>query len=104
MKDPPKNRRALMDIGVAGPWPGMAVSVVVMMIGLSLSHLDALPAAVSQGQIWQLEGNSLLYLFLKYLRFGQLLPAPASYGGVSPLLYWVRYFSPVSLHHLGVQM
>jgi len=24
--------------------------------------------------------------------FGQFLPAPADYGGLSPLLFWVRYF------------
>lgn len=92
MKDAPRNRRALMDIGVAGPLTGMVVSVVVMVIGLSLSKLDTLPQVVQQGQAFQIEGNSLLYLFLKYLRFGQLLPAPASYGGVSPILYWIRYF------------
>lgn len=92
MKDAPKNRRALMDIGVAGPLAGMIVSVVVMVIGLSLSKLDTLPQVIQQGQAFQIEGNSLLYLFLKYLRFGQLLPAPASYANVSPILYWFRYF------------
>lgn len=100
MKDTPKNKRVLMDIGVAGPLAGLVVSVVVMVIGLSLSKLDTLPRVIQQGQAFQIEGNSLLYLLLKYLRFGQLLPAPASYGDVSPLLYWIRYFftaSPVPL-------
>lgn len=39
-----------------------------------------------------MEGNSLLYLLFKYLAFGQLLPAPPSYEGFSPVLYWLRYF------------
>lgn len=101
MKDAPKNRRALMDIGVAGPLTGMVFSVVVMVIGLSLSKLDTLPQVIQQGQAFQIEGNSLLYLFLKYLRFGQLLPAPASYGGVSPILYWIRYFFTATPTPLG---
>lgn len=92
MKDSPKNRRALMDIGVAGPLAGMVVAIIVMVIGLSLSKLDTLPLAIQQGQSFQIEGNSLLYLLLKYLRFGQLLPAPIRYGEVNPFLYWIRYF------------
>lgn len=39
-----------------------------------------------------LEGNSILYLLSKYVIFGQLLPAPSSYGDLPPLLYWMRYF------------
>jgi membrane-associated protease RseP (regulator of RpoE activity) len=39
-----------------------------------------------------MEGNSLLYLGAKYIIKGQLLPAPGSYGGLAPVLYWLRYF------------
>ncbi len=38
------------------------------------------------------EGNSLLYLGAKYLLFGKFLPEPTSFGGISPLLYWLKYF------------
>jgi membrane-associated protease RseP (regulator of RpoE activity) len=40
----------------------------------------------------QMEGNSIIYLAAKYITFGRLLPEPATYGGVSPFLYWLRYF------------
>ncbi len=39
-----------------------------------------------------MEGNSLTYLILKYIHFGQVLPQPASFGDINPLLYWLRYF------------
>lgn len=90
LKEPPKNRRILLDIGIAGPFAGMIVAIPVLLLGLSLSHIE--PIHLQPGQSLQLEGNSLLYLLAKYLVFGQLLPAPASYGETSPLLYWVRYF------------
>jgi len=92
MKEQPKNRRILLDIGLAGPLAGLVVTVVVLVIGLSLSDLSLLPATASGVPGVMMEGNSLLYLLLKFLRFGQLLPQPASYGGVAPALYWLRYF------------
>ncbi len=32
-----------------------------------------------------------MYLFAKYVVFGEWLPHPISYGGLHPLLYWARY-------------
>lgn len=90
LKEPPKNRRVLLDIGIAGPFAGMIVAIPVLLLGLSLSQVE--PIALQPGQGFQLEGNSLLYLLAKYLVFGQLLPAPASYADLPPLLYWIRYF------------
>lgn len=92
MKDPPRNRRALMDIAVAGPIAGYIVSIIVILIGLSLSRLEVIPTSFTTSQGLQMEGNSLTYLLLKYLSFGKLLPEPASYGDVTPLFYWIRYF------------
>ena len=93
LKQPPRDRRVLLDIGIAGPLAGLAVAVPVLLIGLSLSQVERLPstaALAGTGSI--IEGNSILYLLSKFLVTGQLLPAPASYGGISPLLYWLRYF------------
>ncbi len=92
MKEIPRNRRVLMDIGVAGPIAGYIVSILVILIGLSLSRLDTLPLHFPPGHGVQMEGNSLTYLLLKYIHFGQVLPQPASYGNTAPLLYWLRYF------------
>lgn len=89
MQGTPKNKRVLFDIGVAGPLAGMVIAVPVLLLGLSLSHLDTIRPL---GGMLEIEGNSVLYLAAKYLTFGRLLPAPTSLGGLSPLAYWVRYF------------
>ena len=94
MKEIPRNRRVLMDIAVTGPLAGLIVSIPVLLIGLSLSTLNTLPAqpSVDGTGLIQLEGNSILYLLAKLAVFGKLLPQPASYGDLSPLLYWLRSF------------
>jgi membrane-associated protease RseP (regulator of RpoE activity) len=51
-----------------------------------------LPASMAAGSALQMEGNSILYLFLKFVTHGLLLPAPATYGSVQPILYWIKYF------------
>jgi membrane-associated protease RseP (regulator of RpoE activity) len=88
MNEPPKNKRILLDIGIAGPLAGLVVAIPVLLYGLSISHLG--PIEKISGM--SLEGNSLLYLLAKYLIFGKLLPAPVDYGGLGPFLYWLRYF------------
>jgi membrane-associated protease RseP (regulator of RpoE activity) len=92
LKEPPKNKRILLDIGIAGPLAGLFVALPLVFIGLSLSQIDKIPVILSPGQAIQLEGNSLLYLLMKYIVFGEWLPAPTNFAGVSPLIYWVRYF------------
>jgi membrane-associated protease RseP (regulator of RpoE activity) len=90
MKELPKNKRVLLDIGIAGPLAGLVIALPILYYGLTLSRLDIIDLPPGQG--FTLEGNSLLYLLVKFLVFGQLLPSPASYGDLPPLLYWVRYF------------
>ncbi len=92
LREPPRNKRVLLDIGLAGPLAGLAVAIPVLLYGLSLSEVSTLPEYIGPGQAFSLEGNSILYLLAKYVTQGQWLPAPADFGGMEPIAYWVRYF------------
>ncbi|MFN2292133.1 MAG: site-2 protease family protein [Anaerolineae bacterium] len=83
MKAPIGDRRAMLDIGAAGPLIGLIVALPVLIIGLSLSHVEPLP----MDQAYSMEGNSLLYLLLKYIMFGQWLPG----GGVDVFIHPVAF-------------
>jgi len=106
MRGIPKNKRVLFDVGVAGPLAGVVIAIPVLFIGLSLSQLGPIgPAA--PGTMSMLEGNSLFYLFSKYMVFGKLLPEPVSMDGLSPAMYWLRYFftaQPIPFNGLDVQL
>jgi membrane-associated protease RseP (regulator of RpoE activity) len=106
MKEQPKNRRHLLDIGLAGPLAGVVVAILALLIGLALSPVQAIIAA-PQNSMNVMEGNSILYLALKFIVKGQLLPAPISFGGLPPALYWLRYFftgRPFPLGAMDVQL
>jgi membrane-associated protease RseP (regulator of RpoE activity) len=92
MRSIPKNKRALFDLAVAGPLSGFVLSVIALIIGLNLSDVSQLPASAAAGASLQMEGNSLLYLLLKYMTFGKLLPEPANMNSLATAIYWVRYF------------
>jgi membrane-associated protease RseP (regulator of RpoE activity) len=105
MRGIPKNKRILFDVGVAGPIAGLVIAVPVLFLGLWLSPLGPIDPASQGGSF--LEGNSLFYLFAKYAIFGKLLPEPVSFGGLSPALYWIRYFlsgQPIPFNGLDVQL
>ncbi len=107
LKETPKNRRVLLDIGVAGPLAGLVVTIPVLLLGLSLSQISEIPRQMPPGMGLTIEGNSLLYLAAKYIVFGRLLPEPVSYGGLGQFLYWVRYFftgQPAPLGGLDVML
>lgn len=82
-----RSRNALLDIGAAGPLAGLCVALPVLILGLSLSPVQA----QSAGYYVQ-EGQSLLYVLLKYLVKG---PIP---GGHDVMLHptatagWVGLF------------
>jgi len=106
MRGIPKNKRILFDVGVAGPIAGVVIAIPVLFIGLSLSHLGPVQPA-SAGCSGFLEGNSIFYLFAKFAVFGKLLPAPVDFGGLSPIVYWIRYFltgQPIPFNGLDVQL
>jgi membrane-associated protease RseP (regulator of RpoE activity) len=92
MKEPPRNKKHMLDIAMAGPLAGLIIAIPVLILGLSLSRVEAIPAVISEGYAFQIEGNSILYLLTKYLMFGKLLPQPMDYGSVTPFIYWVKYF------------
>ena len=88
MQAVPKNKRILFDIGIAGPLAGMVVAIPVLLYGLTISKLGPV---VADPNGW-IEGNSLFYLFSKFVIFGKLLPEPATTHGLPLFLYWIRYF------------
>ena len=68
MRSPIPSRKVLFDIGIAGPLLGLVVALPILVLGLILS-----PVKSMTGVVWQ-EGNSLAYLFLKWVLKG---PIPA---------------------------
>jgi len=49
MRSPVMHRRALFDVGVAGPLSGLVASLIVCAVGLGLSHQVPMPRATWQG-------------------------------------------------------
>lgn len=106
MRGIPKNKRILFDVGVAGPIAGLVIAIPVLFLGLYLSPLGPIER-LPGGSSGFLEGNSIFYLFAKYVVFGKLLPEPVNFGGLSPALYWIRYFlsgQPIPFNGLDVQL
>ncbi|MBM4123429.1 MAG: site-2 protease family protein [Nitrospira sp.] len=74
MRGPILSRKALFDIGVAGPIAGFVVAVVALVIGLRLSEV------VSVDNVYGLQlGEPLLLQFISWLVLG---PLPAGYDVV----------------------
>jgi membrane-associated protease RseP (regulator of RpoE activity) len=86
MRSPIPNRKVLFDIGIAGPLLGLMLAVPVLVIGLALS-----PVKPPSGVVLQ-EGNSLAYLFLKWLVKG---PIPEGFDVIlhpMALAGWLGFF------------
>lgn len=86
MRSPIPNRKVLFDIGIAGPLLGLLLAVPVIIIGLILS-----PVKPPLGVVLQ-EGNSLAYLFLKWLVKG---PIPEGHDVIlhpMALAGWLGFF------------
>jgi len=83
MKAPPVNRRAMLVVGAAGPIAGLVVALPILLLGFSMSHVTPLDPS----QPVFMEGNSILYLLLKFLWFGKVLPG----GGEDVLIHAVAF-------------
>ena len=66
MKSPPPNRRALFDVGAAGPWAGLIASIPAVVIGLHLSEVR--PLGLDEGGV--VLGDSMLFSLLTRLVLG----------------------------------
>lgn len=66
MKSPPPNRRALFDVGAAGPWAGLIVAIPAVIIGLHLSEVR--PLGLNEGGVEL--GDSILFSLLSKLVLG----------------------------------
>ena len=93
MKEIPKNRRHLLDIGVAGPLAGLMVAIPVLIIGLATSPVETVKLP-EPGYSIQFEGNSLLYGAVKFAVKGEWLPsAPEGFTGPGFLYHVIHFFT-----------
>jgi membrane-associated protease RseP (regulator of RpoE activity) len=78
---PFEDRRSLFDIGVAGPLAGLVVALPLLIYGLATSKVGPIPP----GSL--MEGNSILYLAIKYLIFGRILPGHGLDVSLNPIAW-----------------
>src|SRR5207245_8307745 len=85
MRDPIPNRRALLDIGVAGPLVGFAIAIPVTLAGLALSTAST---ALPPNAVGEAIRPSILFSFLSLF-----FPLPSSFS-LHPLAFagWVGLF------------
>jgi len=68
MDTPPPNRRALFDVGAAGPWAGLIAAIPAIIIGLQMSRIE--PRGMMQSGLEL--GEPLLFKILSYLTLGPI--------------------------------
>ena len=84
MRSPIMNRRALFDIGVAGPITGFIAAVIALILGLSLSEI------LPRDRVFGLQlGEPLLLQFFAWLTFG---PIPDNYDIVLHPIGFAAWF------------
>lgn len=96
MRETVRDRNALVDIGAAGPLAGLVVAIPVLAYGIHLSPIRLIGPGM-------LEGNSILYLLIKYGMTGAFLPGqgvdvalhPVAWGGWVGLLVTMINLLPI---------
>ncbi len=96
MESVAKDRKGFFDVGLAGPLAGLAIAIPILILGLSLSEVRPI---INEPGYFQ-EGNSLLYLTLKYLVHGQMLPS----RGVDVFLHPIAFAGWIGLMITGVNL
>lgn len=66
LREPPRSRRLMFDIGAAGPWAGAVLAVLAVIVGLKFSHVSPLESGGGGLQL----GNSILFWGLSYAVLG----------------------------------
>jgi membrane-associated protease RseP (regulator of RpoE activity) len=82
-----RSAKALLDIGAAGPLAGMLVAIPTMIVGLKAS--EVLPRATT-GYVQ--EGQSLLYVALKWLVLGPIPSTHDVYLHPTAFAAWAGFF------------
>jgi membrane-associated protease RseP (regulator of RpoE activity) len=83
-RKPMRDRKTLLDIGIAGPLGGLIIAIPMLIIGLALSEVGPPPPDI-EGAFQ--EGNSLLYAGIKYLMYGKFLPAGGEDVWLHPIAF-----------------
>jgi len=97
IRSPIQDKKALLDVGCAGPLTGVVVSLPVILVGLKLSKVTVMPGG-GEGLIL---GEPLLFKFLSFLVFGDLSPDhqivlhPVAFAGWIGLLVTALNLLPV---------
>jgi len=94
MRSPIRDRRQLLDVGVAGPLAGLIIAIPLLVYGLALSPIETFTPADElrpDDSGYLVEGNSLLYLGLKYAVKGEVLPNNGQDVNLHPIAWagWV---------------
>jgi membrane-associated protease RseP (regulator of RpoE activity) len=97
IRSPIKDKRALLDVGCAGPLTGVLVAIPVILIGLKLSTVTVM-AGGGEGVVL---GEPLLFKLLSWLTLGPLTPEqnvilhPVAFAGWIGLLVTALNLIPV---------
>jgi membrane-associated protease RseP (regulator of RpoE activity) len=97
IRSPIGDKRALLDVGCAGPLTGVIVAIPVILVGLSLSQVTVMPVSDAGFTL----GEPLLFRLLSWLTFGSLGPDyhvllhPVAFAGWIGLLVTALNLLPV---------